>query len=424
MSLLAAVRSTLLVRLCILITAVLSCTSYGNDGEDDSASLLIRQKRIVYGSQATLDQFPWMARLTGCGGALISRRWVLTAWHCLPYHYRYSISSGLPENLYYSIFGIDGNSVPSRRPRRVVRHPLAPIGLGGFRSYHDIALLEVDGVCDSVQFLRPDYHFIDNEKINQVAESPESSESFIVAGWGRNEDNELVDSLYFAHPPVLNQTQMDDFVEASEFVIDSSYSPDYFSFTDDDFQRLLLTGHFDNSGPEACHGDSGSPLWLTQNQTARQVGIAVSGFGISTLCGRPGIAGLYLRLSDEKDFIVSHIGVSDDSLWQWQSTSQGFPAGSWRADDVFRNSEILCRTSGQAGRYDRGQGQCITYSDDLTPVYTSDAETVIGTLNYNYEWRSTPLSEDRAFSSCTEQEGLNSDDHQTSHCVYFCLTKN
>jgi len=47
------------------------------------------QNRIIGGQYADNDEFPWMARIYGgcavklCGGALISNRHILTAYHCL-----------------------------------------------------------------------------------------------------------------------------------------------------------------------------------------------------------------------------------------------------------------------------------------------------------------------------------------------------
>merc|ERR1719309_849072 len=38
--------------------------------------------RILGGNVTTPNQYPWMVRLSGCGGSLISNRHVLTAYHC------------------------------------------------------------------------------------------------------------------------------------------------------------------------------------------------------------------------------------------------------------------------------------------------------------------------------------------------------
>jgi len=51
---------------------------------EDESKNLVPQLRIVGGERAPVDAYPWFAKGRGCGGALVTPEFVLTAAHCLP----------------------------------------------------------------------------------------------------------------------------------------------------------------------------------------------------------------------------------------------------------------------------------------------------------------------------------------------------
>ena len=48
------------------------------NNEDDDGVL----ERIMYGTRAPLDKYPWFAKGSGCGAALITPEFIITAEHC------------------------------------------------------------------------------------------------------------------------------------------------------------------------------------------------------------------------------------------------------------------------------------------------------------------------------------------------------
>ena len=48
------------------------------NNEDDDGVL----ERIMFGNRAPLDKYPWFAKGSGCGAALITPEFIITAEHC------------------------------------------------------------------------------------------------------------------------------------------------------------------------------------------------------------------------------------------------------------------------------------------------------------------------------------------------------
>lgn len=67
-------------------------------------------------------------------------------------------------------------------------------------------------------------------------------------------------------------------------------------------------------GKDSCQGDSGGPIVVKEGNSHYQVGVVSWGYG----CNRPGIPGVYARVSSVISWIA-HVtctcwGVSDDSI--------------------------------------------------------------------------------------------------------------
>lgn len=103
-------------------------------------------ERVAGGNYANEGQFPFMAvvhrlidgrRISQCGGTIISKRWVLTAGHCVARHpRRFFVIFGIVDKtgIGYSVNGGSGHAMMTTR---AVVHP------NYFYSKNDIGLLRM-----------------------------------------------------------------------------------------------------------------------------------------------------------------------------------------------------------------------------------------------------------------------------------------
>jgi len=196
------------------------------------------RSRIIGGSIASRHEFPWMVRLHtgsghGCGGALVSPKVVLSAYHC-QYHKGKLWKNGT------AILGAHMNPGWSQSDIRIpyndVRHP-------PFEEFkHDFLLIVLDKPAKM------------SDNVKTICLPPPNSNyggSFAVAaGWGR-----------FAKPdvsknqsPVLRKVTL----EVSPKVYRNSF-----------FFGTLLKNNSDGEWMDPCSGDSGGPLMHQNKQTKR-----------------------------------------------------------------------------------------------------------------------------------------------------------
>jgi secreted trypsin-like serine protease len=288
--------------------------------------------RVIGGDVAIDRAWPWQVLVVilvrsadgktaeyNCGGSVISPHWVLTAAHCV-------IDVDPKSRLMVVAEQKDGGTVKAMRlaSRAAVR---------GNRLGVDVNADEKDLHVGVTPFVHPGYKPTSPTHENDIAllklNEPVRSTSVkmllhgddalegpqvraVVTGWGRmreidadgidvltgkKADPEEVEPKHLmeAKIPLVGMGKCKEAYKASPGVIDG---------------RTLCAG-LDEGGVDSCQGDSGGPL-VTRDRSERWMQIGVVSWGDG--CGRPGIPGIYTRVSAFAGWIRQNVGndLADD----------------------------------------------------------------------------------------------------------------
>ncbi|MEM7259333.1 MAG: serine protease, partial [Pseudomonadota bacterium] len=252
-----------------------------------------RTTRIVGGTEVTDFRYPWMASvyfrssgtlfLPGCGGSLISDRWILSAAHCFVDRetgVRQSVDDIAVLLGALNLSSDDGLFI---RASQLVVHP--DYDPQTFRN--DIALIELVSSVDLQPITLP-------TPANPV---PQAGELATVAGWGRtSEGGSSSSQLLEVDLPIVTHNSCLAFYANSL-----------------NQNAMVCAGGARDGGQDACQGDSGGPLFVPRGNQNVQAGVVSFGVG----CARPGIPGVYTRLSSYFNWISGF--VSPASVYNGQS---------------------------------------------------------------------------------------------------------
>ncbi|KAG5321096.1 EAST protease, partial [Pseudoatta argentina] len=259
-------------------------------------------QRIVGGERTDLDEFPWMAlveyqkpngRTTACGGVLISKRYILTAAHCvkgkdLPATWRLS-SVRLGE---YNT-DTDKDCVPDSENSEICADDPITVGVEeqiAHENYrptsrdqrYDIALLRLSRDVPFTRYIQP---------ICLPSNSSLGGKLF-VAGWGKTETSsasniKLKLALPLAEKSLCDQTYVSAGVRLG-------------------LGQICAGGQ---KGKDSCRGDSGGPLMALEriaDGTGKWTAVGVVSFGPSP-CGMQGWPGVYTKVSDFVPWILNNM---------------------------------------------------------------------------------------------------------------------
>ncbi|GAB0096571.1 CLIP domain-containing serine protease [Sergentomyia squamirostris] len=265
--------------------------------------------RIIGGKIAGIDDFPWTAlllyesgtsskRSIGCGGALISRNYVLTAAHCI-------LESGdstkgslvavrlgeyNTETTEDCIQEADGLDCAEPSEDIEVMKMMAHTNYTWSRSdkVHDIGLLKLARSTKFTDFIQPICL-----PMNGINPGIVNGQKLSVAGWGQTDM--FRDERGFQVSPVKLKISLPiiDILQCS-----LAYRP---------YGFLPGPGHVCAGGrksEDTCPGDSGSPLMHFSREKGKWVASGVVSFGLNG-CGADGIPGIYTRVDAYIPWILS-----------------------------------------------------------------------------------------------------------------------
>ncbi|XP_028145420.2 serine proteinase stubble-like [Diabrotica virgifera virgifera] len=233
---------------------------------------------IIGGQSSKQKEFPHMAALGYgvksenqwlCGGSLISENYVLTAAHCLT-----APSLGAVQYVRLGTTTLQTETLDSA-DYNVVRRIPYPTYVNG-RQYDDIALLQLDRPVQFTEYIQP---------ICLFASTDLSNVQLTATGWGKT-------SNYGSIAKDLQKVDLDyvpnDVCQKAYSIIPKDELP--YGIID----TSQLCGGTQDGSKDTCQGDSGGPLQVQQDGRLYIVGITSFGIG----CGKPGIPGVYTRVSN------------------------------------------------------------------------------------------------------------------------------
>ncbi|KAF5305583.1 hypothetical protein FQA39_LY01674 [Lamprigera yunnana] len=258
----------------------------------------------VYGGQITdKDELPWMALLRynnkdgtdagfKCGGTLISKRYILTAAHCvlINTYYGFSlVSVRLGEWRISTEKDCEEKQANLQCNDPVVDLKISQVipsaDYDGRSGKHDIALIRLERDVQFTDYVKPIC------LPNAQHLDPLPNTYLLIAGWGQTENSSNSDYKLRAEVPVQPREICTKKIRQRGPITDDQ----------------ICAGGTD--GKDTCAGDSGGPLMgkfpeiIKGRKQFYQEGVVAWGVG----CGITGFPAIYTRVSKHVDWIIANI---------------------------------------------------------------------------------------------------------------------
>jgi len=259
-------------------------------------------ERIYHGEEVTdKTLYPWLARIgynrspsitvTFCGGVLIHKEWILTAAHCVEDRQQDDTVKVYLNTL--DAFGRDGSEQISVSKMHI--HPLyRNVGQG-----NDIALLKLSSPSKQQPVN------ISSPSDQEYLEGKDSFKDVLTAlGWGDTEDPET-DYSSTLQSVNLNYITSHDCNEKWWGV---------------DEKQVCAEGIEESQ--DTCHGDSGGPLYFT-NEAGEKVVFGLTSYGAQRCVDLPGV---YVKTHAYVDFIEQVTFLGDTEYTLGNNTMNALPS--------------------------------------------------------------------------------------------------
>ncbi|XP_058804495.1 transmembrane protease serine 9-like [Phymastichus coffea] len=230
---------------------------------------LLPDHRIVGGVEVDIVRHPYQLTLQRsglhtCGASIISRKWAVTAGHCVGAETSlYRIGAGSSSRIHGTFHKV----------AKVIRHP----NYDSAAIDYDIALLKIEDEFQYGDNMRP---------INLPERELLSGEIVNVTGWGATSQG---------------GASSEQLMRVTLPIVDRKTCEDVYTRVKPITQRMICAGQLKTGGKDSCQGDSGGPL--SANNTL--YGIVSWGQG----CAQPHYPGVYSNVVFLRPWITNVTGI-------------------------------------------------------------------------------------------------------------------